>query len=164
MHIQQHKLIRVTSHINTKQQLIAVKVEQLQELQVDLDQILQEQSTLLNDLAQLTSAVTAYTLSPPTKKCVGSQVDSNIGHTEDNVTSVEQIHTSIPTTWSITMPDRSTQTKPQTSLQVGDHIYIKNKISQSDRPSVADRAGIITTIARQPKQQVFFTTYTGVET
>ena len=114
--------------MDTKQQLIAAKVERLQELQVDLDRIHQEQSTLLNDLAQLTSAVAAYTLSPPTKKCVGSQVDSSMGRMEDNVTSVEQIHTSIPTTWSITMPDRSTQTKPQTSLQVGDHIYIKNKI------------------------------------
>ena len=150
--------------MDTKQQLIAAKVERLQELQVDLDRIHQEQSTLLNDLAQLTSAVAAYTPSPPTKKCVGSQVDSNIRRMEDNVTSVEQIHTSIPTTWSITMPDRSTQTKPQTPLQVGDHIYIKNKISHSDRPSAADRAGIITAIARQPKQQVFFTTYTGVET
>ena len=29
---------------------------------------------------------------------------------------------------------------------------------------MADRAGIITAIAQQPKQQVFFTTYTGVET
>ena len=99
---------------------------------MDLERILQEQSTLLHDLAQLTSAVAAYTLSPPSKTCVGSQVDSNIGHTEDKVTSVEQAHTMIPTTQSITMPDRSTQTKPQTSLQVGDHIYIKNKISHSD--------------------------------
>ena len=118
--------------MDTKQQLIAAKVERLQELQVDLEQIHQEQSTLLNNLAQQTSAVAAYTLSPPTKTCVDSQVDSNIGRTEDNVTSVEQIHTTIPTTRSITMPDRSTQTKPQTSLQVGDHIYIKNKISHSD--------------------------------
>ena len=29
---------------------------------------------------------------------------------------------------------------------------------------MADRAGIITAIAQQPKQQVFITTYTGVET
>ena len=29
---------------------------------------------------------------------------------------------------------------------------------------MADRAGIITAIAQQPKQQVFFSTYTGVET
>ena len=49
-------------------------------------------------------------------------------------------------------------------LQVGDHNYIKNKISHSDRPRVVDRAGIITAIAQQLKQQVFFTTYTGVET
>ena len=47
---------------------------------------------------------------------------------------------------------------------MGDHIYIKNKISHSDRPSTADRPGIITDIAQQPQQQVFFTTYSGVET
>ena len=132
--------------MDTKQQLIAAKVERLQELQVDLDRIHQEQSTLLNDLAQLTSSLAAYTLSPPTKKCVGSQVDTNIGRMEDNATSVDQFHPTIPSpTRSITMPVKNTQTKIQ--LQVGDHIYIKNKISHSVRPSVADRAGIITAIA-----------------
>ena len=29
---------------------------------------------------------------------------------------------------------------------------------------MADRAGIVTDIAQQPQQQVFFTTYSGVET
>ena len=68
--IQQHKLIRVSvTYLDTEQQLIAAKVERLQELQVDMDRIHQEQSTLLNDLAQLKSAVAAYTLSPPSKKC-----------------------------------------------------------------------------------------------
>ena len=130
---------------------------------MDLDQIHQEQSTLLSELVQLTSAVAEYTLSPPTKKCVGSQIDSTIGRTEDNSTTADQLHTLIPSpTWSITTPAKNVQTKPQ--LQVGDHIYIKNKISHSDRPSVGDRAGIITAIARQLKQQVFFTTYTGIET
>ena len=76
---------------------------------------------------------------------------------------MDQIHTMIPSPKrSITTSVKNTQTKLQ--LQVGDHIYIKNKISHSDQPSMADRAGIITTISRQPKQQVFFTTYTGVET
>ena len=148
--------------METKQQLIAAKVERLQELQVDLDRIHQEQATLLNELVQLTSAVAAYTLSPPTKKCAGFQVDSNIGRTEENTASADQIHTTIPSlSQSLTTPVKNTQAKQQ--LQVGDHIYIKNKISHSDQPSVADRAGIITAIAQQPKQQVFFTTYTGVE-
>ena len=146
--------------MDTKQQLIVTKVEQLQELQVDLDRIHQEQSTLLHELAQLTSAVAAYTLSPPTKKCVDPQVDPKIRCTEGNVTSLDSTHT----LWGITTPDRSTSTKPHSSLQVGDHIYIKNKILHSDRPSAADRASFITAIAQQPKQQVFFTTYTGVET
>ena len=122
--------------METKQQLIAAKVERLQELQVHLDRIHQEQSTLLNDLVQLTSAVAAYTLSPPTKKCADFQVDSNIGRTEENAASADQIHTTIPSlTQSITTPIKNTQSIQQ--LQVGDHIYIKNKISHSDRASVA---------------------------
>ena len=130
---------------------------------MDLERIHKEQATLLSDLAQLTSVVAAHTLSLPMKKCVGSQVNSNIGRTEDNATSVDQIHTTTPSpTRSITTPVKNTQTKLQ--LQVGDHIYIKNKISHSNRPSAVDRASIITAITRQPKQQVFFTTYTGVET
>ena len=149
--------------METKQQLFAAKVERLQELQVDLDRIHQEQTTLLNELVQLTSAVAAYTLSPPTNKCVGFQVDSNTGRTEENTASADQIHAIKPSlTQSNTTPVKNTQAKQQ--LQVGDNINIKNKISHSDRPSAVDRAGIITAIAQQPKQQVFFTTYTGVET
>ena len=47
---------------------------------------------------------------------------------------------------------------------MGDHIYIKNKITHSDQPNAADRASVITDIAHHPKQQVFLTTYSGVET
>ena len=64
-------------------------------------------------------------------------------------------------TQSITTPDKNTQTQ---QLQVGDHIYIKNKVSHSDRPNSTDRASIVTNIAHYPKQQVFLTTYSGVET
>ena len=111
--------------------MIAAKVERLQELQVDLDRIHQEQSTLLNELVQLTCAVAAYTLSPPTKKCAGLQVDSKIGRTEENTASADQIHATIlPLTQSVTTPVKNTQAKQQ--LQVGDHIYIKNKISHSN--------------------------------
>ena len=149
--------------MDTKQRLIVAKVERLQELQADLDRIHQEQATLLNELVQLSSAVAAYTLSPPTYKCVDSQVDSISGHTEENTALTDQIHAiKPPLTQSNTTPVKNNQAKQQ--LQVGDHIYIKNKISHSDQPSVADRAGIITATAQQPKQQVFFTTYTGVET
>ena len=148
--------------MESKQRLIIAKVERLQELQADLDRIHQEQATLLNELVQLTSAVAAYTLSPPTNKCTDSQVDSNIGRTEEDTASTDQKLTLRPPLTQInTTPVKNTQAKQQ--LQVGDHIYIKNKISHSDRPSTADRAGIITDIAQQPKQQVFFTTYSGVE-
>ena len=149
--------------MESKQQLIIVKMEQLQELQADLGRIHQEQATVLNELVQLTSTVAAYTLSPQTNECVDYQVDSNIGCTEEETASTD--HKIIPRpsrTQSNTTPVNNTQAKQQ--LQVGDHIYIKNKISCSDRPSTADRASIITDIAHQPKQQVFFTTYSRVET
>ena len=114
-----------------KQWLIVAKVEQLQELQADLDRIHQEQATLLNKLVQLTSAAAAYTLSPPTNKCVDSQVDSNTGRTEENTASTDQIYAiKLPFTQSNTTPVKNTQAKQQ--LQVDDHIYIKNKISHSD--------------------------------
>ena len=149
--------------MESKQWLIVAKVGQLQELQADLDRIHQEQAILLSELVQLTSAVAAYTLSPPTNKCVDSQVDSNIGRTEEDTASTDhKLTLKPPPTQSNTTPVKNTQAKQQ--LQVGNHIYIKNKISHSDRPSMADRVGIITAIAHQPKQQVFFTTYTGVET
>ena len=149
--------------MESKQRLIIAKVEQLQELQADLDRIHQEQATLLNELVQLTSAVTAYTLSPPTNKCMDSQVDTNIGRMEEDSASTDHKLPPRPSlTQSNTTPVKNTQAKQQ--LQVGNHIYIKNKISHSDQPIAADRAGIITDIAQQPKQQVFFTTYSGVET
>ena len=148
--------------MESKQRLIIVKTERLLELQADLDRIHQEQATVLNELVQLTTAVTAYTLSPQANKCVDYQVDSNIGRMKEEAASTD--HKIIPRpsrTQSNTTPVNDTQAKQQ--LQVGDHIYIKNKISHSDQPSTADRAGIITDIAQQPKQQVFFTTYSGVE-
>ena len=92
-----------------------------------------------------------------------SQVDSNIGRTEEDTASMDhKLTPRPPLTQSNTTPLKNTQAKQQ--LQVGNHIYIKNKISHSDRPSTANRAGIITDIAQQPKQQVFFTTYSRVET
>ena len=87
-----------------------------------------------------------------------SQVSSNIGYTEEDTTSTapQPLRTQ-----STTTPVKNTQTQQQ--LQVGDHIYIKNKISHSDRPNAADRASVVTDIAHYPKQQVFLTTYSGVE-
>ena len=75
--------------MESKQRLIIVKTEQLQELQADLDRIHQEQATVLNELVQLTSAVAAYTLSPQTNECVDYQVDSNIGRTEEETASTD---------------------------------------------------------------------------
>ena len=43
--------------MESKQRLIIVKVERLQELQSDLDRIHQEQAALVNELVQLTSVV-----------------------------------------------------------------------------------------------------------
>ena len=146
--------------MDTRQRLIVTKVERLQELQAELDRVHQEQSTLLHELEQLTSSVGSYTLSPPTEKCADQQVDPKIGHMESDIPIVEATHSSR----GVNTPDRCVSTKPSPSLQVGDHIYIKNKIVYLSRPSVADRAGVITAIAHQPKQQVFFATYTGVET
>ena len=149
--------------MESTQRLIIAKLERLQELQVDLDRIHQEQATLLNEVVQLTSAVAAYTLSPPTHKCMDSQVDPNIGCTEEDTALMDhKVTIRPPLTQSNTTPVKNIQAKQQ--LQVGDHIYIKNKISHSDRPSAADRAGIVMDIAQQPNQQVFFTTYSGVET
>ena len=136
--------------MESKQQLIIVKVERLQELQSDLDRIHQEQATLVNELVQLTAVVPDYTPS--------LQATSNIKYTEEDTASTtpQPLHTQ-----SITTPDKNTQTQ---QLQVGDQIYIKNKVSHSDRPNATDRAGVVTNIAHYPKQQVFLTTYSGVET
>ena len=145
--------------MESKQQLIIVKVERLQELQSDLDRIHQEQATLVNELVQLTSVDPDYTPSLPTRNFLSSQVTLNIGYTEEDTTSMapQPLRTQ-----STTTPVKNTQTQQQ--LQVGDHIYIKNKISHSDRPNAADRAGVVADIAHYPKQQVFLTIYSGVET
>ena len=129
---------------------------------MDLDRHHQEQATLLNEVLQLTSTVAAYTLSPPTHKCTDSQVDSNIGRMEEDTALTDHVTIRPPITQSNTTPVKNIQANRQ--LQVGDHIYIKNKFSHSDLPSMDDRAGIVTDIAQQPQQQVFFTTYSGVET
>ena len=112
----------------------------------------------MNELAQLTSAVPKHTPSVPTGHSAGSQATASIGYKEEDTTPT----TPQPLrTQSTTTPVKSTQTQ---HLQVGDHIYIKNKISHSDRPNTSDRAGVVTGIAHHPKQQVFLTTYSGVET
>ena len=113
--------------MESKQWLIIVMVERLQELQSDLDRIHQEQATLVNELVQLTSVVPDYTLSLPMRNCVDSQVTSNIGYMEEDTTSTAPQPLRIQST---TTPVKNTQTLQQ--LQVGDHIYIKNKISNSD--------------------------------
>ena len=89
---------------------------------------------------------------------MGSQATANIGYKEEETTSTtpQPFHTQ-----STTTPVKNTQTQ---QLQVGDHIYITNKISHSDRPNANDRVGVVTCIAHYPKQQVFLTTYSGVET
>ena len=115
---------------------------------------------MLHELAQLTTAIEGYTLSPPSEKCVNSQGDSKNGCTENNTPILASTHIAR----DINTPDRCVSSNPHPELQVGDHIYIKNKIVYSSRPSISDRAGVVTAIASQPKQQVFFTTYTGVET
>ena len=104
---------------------------------------------------QLTSIVPDYTPSLPTRNSAGSQVTPIIGYTEEDTTSTapQPLRTQ-----STTTPIKNTQ-----QVQVGDHIYIKNKISHSDQPNAADRAGVVTDIAHYPKQQVFLTTYSGVE-
>ena len=143
--------------MESKQWLIIV-VERLEELQADLDLLHQEQATLVNELVQLTSAVPNHTPSVPTGYSVGSQATASIGYKEEDTASTtpQLLHTQ-----STTTPVKNTQTQ---QLQVGDHIYIKNKISRSDRPNANDRAGVVTGIAHYPKQQVFLTTYSGVET
>ena len=144
--------------MDSKQQRVTIVVERLEELQVDLDLLHQEQATLVNELAQLTSAVPKQTPSVPTGHSAGSQATASIGYKEEDTTPT----TPQPlNTQSSTTPIKSTHTH---HLQVGDHIYIKNKISHSDRPNASDRAGVDTGVAHHPKQQVFLTTYSGVET
>ena len=145
--------------MDSNQRLIIV-VERLQELQVDLDLLHQEQVTLVNELVQLTNAVPNHTPSLPTGHSTGSQAIANIEHTGEDATSM----TPQPLQAQSTSATPLKYNTPTQQLQVGDHIYIKNKISHSDRPNVSDRAGVVTSVAHYPKQQVFLTTYSGVET
>ena len=145
--------------MESKQWLIIV-VERLQELQADLDFLHQEQVTLVNELVQLTNADPDHTPALSMEHRVGSLATANIKHTEEDATPITP------------QPSR-VQTAPYTSvnyntsmeqLRVGEHIYIKNKISHSNRPNARDRARIVTGIAHHPKKQVFVMTYSGVET
>ena len=145
--------------MESNQRLIIV-VERLQELQADLDSLHQEQVTLVNELVQLTNAVPDHTPSLPTGYSAGSQATANIEHMGEDATSTTPQPPRVQST-SATPVKYNTPTQ---QLQVGDHIYIKNKISRSDRPNANDRAGVVTGIAHHPKQQVFLTTYSGVET
>ena len=90
--------------MESTQWLNIAKVERLQELQVDLDRIHQEQATLLNEVVQLTSAVAAYPLSPPTHKCTDSQVDSNIGRMDEDTALTDHATIRPPLTQSNTTP------------------------------------------------------------
>ena len=145
--------------MDPNQRLIIV-AERLQELQADLDFLHQEQVTLVNELVQLTSTVPDHTPSLPTGHSVGSQATANIKHTGEDATPMTPQPPWVQST-SVTPVNQNTSTQ---QLQVGDHIYIKNKISHSDRPNAKDRVGVVTGIAHHPKQQVFLMTYSGVET
>ena len=112
----------------------------------------------MNKWVQLTAVVPNYTPSLPTGHSVGAQATFNIEYMEEDTAATTP---QLLRTQSITTPDKNTQTQ---QLQVGNHIYIKNKVSHSDRPNTTDRAGVVTNIAHYPKQQVFLTTYSGVET
>lgn len=58
--------------------------------------------------------------------------------------------------------DEIKERKQSQEFKVGQHIYIKNKITHSDRkPTIQDRAAVITHI---DCHQINFRTYTGVET
>ena len=113
--------------MESKQRLIIV-VERLQELQADLDFLHQEQVTLVNELAQLTNADPDHTPSLPTGHSAGSQATANIEHTEEDATTTTPQPSRVQST-SYTPVNHNTSTQ---QLQVGDHIYIKNKISHSD--------------------------------
>ena len=111
--------------MDSKQRLTIV-VERLEELQADLDQLHQEQTTLVNELAELTSVVPEHTPTVPTGYSGESQAAASIGYKEEDTASTTPQPLRIQST---TTPVKSTKTQ---QLQVGDHIYIKNKISHSD--------------------------------
>ena len=145
--------------MESKQRLIIV-VERLQELQADLDFLHQEQVTLVNELVQLTNADPDHNPALSTEHRAGSPGTANIKHTEEDATPVTPQPSRVPSA-SYSSVNYNTSTE---QLRVGEHIYIKNKISHSDRPNARDRAGIVTGLAHHPKKQVFVTTYSGVET
>ena len=145
--------------MESKQRLIIV-VERLPELQADLDFLHQEQVTLVNELVQLTNVDPDHTPAFSTEHRVGSPATANIKHTEEDATPITPQPSQVQSA-SYTSVNYNTSTE---QLRVGEHIYIKNKISHSDRPNARDRDGIVTGIAHHPKKQVFVTTYSGVET
>ena len=140
-------------------QRLSIVVERLQELQADLDFLHQEQVTLVNELVQLTNADPDHNPALSTEHRAGSPGTANIKHTEEDATPVTPQPSLVPSA-SYSSVNYNTSTE---QLRVGEHIYIKNKISHSDRPNARDRAGIVTGLAHHPKKQVFVTTYWGVE-
>ena len=127
--------------MESKQRLIVV-VERLQELQADLDFLHQEQVTLVNELVQLTNADPDHTPALSTEHCVGSLATANIKHMEEDATPITPQPSQVQSA-SYTSVNYNTSTE---QLRVGEHIYIKNKISHSDQPNARDRAGIVTGI------------------
>ena len=129
--------------MESKQRLIVV-VERLQELQADLDFLHQEQVTLVNELVQLTNADPDHTPALSTEHRVGSLATANIKHTEEDATPITPQPSRVQSA-SYTSVNYNTSTE---QLRVGEHIYIKNKISHSDRP---DRIPSTTPGAEPPR-------------
>ena len=104
--------------MESKQWLIIVKVERLQELQSELDRIHQEQVALVNEFVQLTAVVPDYTPSLPTGYSVGARATSNIethgvGHSIDD-----------SSTASYTEHNHSRQEHSNTTITSGrSHLY-----------------------------------------
>ena len=113
--------------MESKQRLIIV-VEQLQELQADLDFLHQEQVTLVNELVQLTNVDPDHTPALSTEHRVGSPATANIKHAEEDATPITPQPSRVQSA-SYTSVNYNTSTE---QLRVGEHIYIKNKISHSD--------------------------------
>ena len=113
--------------MESKQRLIIV-VERLQELQADLDFLHQEQVTLVNKLVQLTNADPDHNPALSMEHRAGSLATANIKHTEEDATPVTPQPSRVPSA-SYSSVNYNTSTE---QLRVGEHIYIKNKISHSD--------------------------------
>ena len=109
-------------------QWLIIVAERLQELQADLDFLHQEQVTLVNELVQLTNTAPDHTPSLPTGHSTGSQATANTKHMGEDMTPTMPQPPRVQST-SATPVNHNTPTQ---QLQVGDHIYIKNKISHSD--------------------------------